>query len=141
MCRGQNNSIFRIELILGTKPRNLSPILGQKKFFFNVYLNLETKFNRNGLKMPRFLKNFKMCRNRTRNRKKVEKHLVRPFFRRKVLLISKQDQTQLQTNSVCVALCVYSLLIHLLRLCDKYQENTKMQLWSIFETWFYSNRK
>ena len=58
MCRGQNNNIFRIELILGTKARNLSLILGEN-FFFSDHLNLETKFNKNGLKMPRFLKNLK----------------------------------------------------------------------------------
>ena len=32
MCHGQNNSIFRIKLILGTKARNLSTILGENFF-------------------------------------------------------------------------------------------------------------
>ena len=58
MCRDQNNDIFRIELILKTKARNLSPILGEDLFFRN-HLILETKFNKNGLKVPQFLKNFK----------------------------------------------------------------------------------
>ena len=50
--------IFRIELILGKKARNLSSILGED-LFFKDYLILETKFNKNGLKVPQFLKNFK----------------------------------------------------------------------------------
>ena len=54
---------------------------------------------------------------------KFEKHWVRPCLEGKVLLISKQDQSQLQTNSVCAAPRVYLLLIHLLHLCDKYQAN------------------
>ena len=40
---GQNNGILKIELILETKARNLSPILGEN-FFFSDHLILETKF-------------------------------------------------------------------------------------------------
>ena len=59
MCRDQNNGFFRIELISGTKARNLIPILGEDLFFRN-HLILKTKFNKNGLKVPQFLKNFKI---------------------------------------------------------------------------------
>ena len=39
---------------------------------------------------------------------------------------SKTSQGQLQTNSVCAAPSVHSLLIHLLHLCDKCQADTKI---------------
>ena len=61
MCRGQSNDIFRIELILGTKARNLSPILCEA-LFFRDHLILGTKFNKNGLKVPQLLKDFKNVR-------------------------------------------------------------------------------
>ena len=108
MCHGQNNGIFRIELILGKKTRNLSPILGEDYCFFSDHLILETKFNKNGLKVPRFLKGFTNFKTRL-------KPTLNKFF---------------------AAPCVYLLLIHLLHLCDKYQANTKMQLWSILRLWF-----
>ena len=57
MCRGQINGISRIALILRTKAKNLSPILGENLFFFSDHLILESNFNKNGVKVPRFLKN------------------------------------------------------------------------------------
>ena len=61
MCRGQKNGSFKIELVLGIRVENLSPILGKNffSFFFNANLILETKFIKNDLKVPRFLKDFK----------------------------------------------------------------------------------
>ena len=59
MCRGHNNGIFRIELILRATARNLSPIMDENFFFYSDHLILETKFNKNDLKALRFLKNSK----------------------------------------------------------------------------------
>ena len=59
MCHGQNNGIFKIELISKTTARNLSPILGEDFFFFGDHPVLGTKCNKDGVKVPRFLMNFK----------------------------------------------------------------------------------
>ena len=60
MCRGQNNGIFRIELILGTKARNMSPILGED-FLFRDHLILETKFNIKWSKNATIFEEFQKC--------------------------------------------------------------------------------
>ena len=96
MCRGQINGSFRKQPILVTKTRNLTPIMSED-LFFEDHLILGTKFNKNSLKVPRCLRNFKNMP----QTEKLEKHCLNllikdvDFFKQKAetLIKSRHDQS------------------------------------------------